>query len=99
MYRTFACSANSAPYKTGVTSDEIAHAYRLPCPAAGLGIAPASQALDLGNLAGGLVNLAKAATLSDDDAKELAFDAAQHMDSQNKIARPTALTPSAWRAL
>ena len=56
--------------------------------AAGLGIAPASQALDLGNLAGGLVNLAKAATLSDDDAKELAFDAAQHMDSQNKIAPP-----------
>ena len=56
--------------------------------AAGLGIAPASQALDLGNLAGGLVNLAKAATLSDDDAKALAFDAAQHMDSQNKIAPP-----------
>ena len=50
-----------------------------PCPSRRLWASPpASQALDLGNLAGGLVNLAKAATLSDDDAKELAFDAAQH---------------------
>ena len=37
--------------------------------AAGLGIAPASQALDLGNLAGGMVILAKAATLTEADVR------------------------------
>lgn len=53
--------------------------------AAGMVFTPA-QALDLGNLAGGLVDLARAATLSDADARTLALEASQHMDSKNPVA-------------
>ena len=48
-----------------------------------------AQALDLGNLAGGLIELTKAATLTDSDAKALAFEASRYQDSKHQVAPAT----------
>jgi len=48
-----------------------------------------AQALDLGNLAGGLIELTKAATLTDSDAKALAFEASRYQDSKHQVAAAT----------
>ncbi len=65
--------------------------WRRLCAACGLAVglaAAPAQALDLGNLAGGLIDLARAATLSDSEARALALEASQHMDGKNPVAPP-----------